>query len=131
MYDFFKDSPLDLLFYNSYMYGHYVMITMKDNKVYVGEVTTFGEPTESTGIDQEFSIAPLLSGYRDKETLEVEFTTIYSEVSDNDLELVLKQENVISSTQFSTELFEKFKQHSNNKKNNAHVPFSRKCHSQN
>lgn len=123
MSELFSDSPLDNIFFNSFMTDEYLMLTMSDRKVYVGIVTTFGEPTESEGMDQEIVITPFLSGYRDSATLEVEFTTLYSDI-DEELELVLKQENVISATVFSNDIYKKFSKHKADKEGSGHIPFA-------
>lgn len=94
------DSPLDdLLFKLSLQRDKYVMLTMDDRKVYVGKVISLGEPTETDGMDQEISIMPLMSGYRNKDDLKVEFTTSYDEV-DVDIYICLRQEAIVSATEF-------------------------------
>lgn len=95
-----RDSPLDdLLFKLSLQKDKHVMLTMDDKKVYVGKVISLGEPTETNGMDQDISIMPIMSGYRDKETLEVEFTTQYSDAG-VDLYVSLRQESIVSATEF-------------------------------
>lgn len=56
-----------------------------------------GEPNETQGADQEIAIKPVMSGYRDKDTLTVTFTTQYREVG-ADVTLILRQEEIISAT---------------------------------
>lgn len=54
-----------------------ILITLSSKKVYVGIVNAIQEPTESEAANQYISIFPLMSGYRDKDTLEIFFTNAY------------------------------------------------------
>ena len=61
--DILEDSPLDdLLFRLSLQQDKYAMLMMDDRKVYVGKIISLGEPSETTGMDQDISIMPLMSG---------------------------------------------------------------------
>lgn len=103
-----KDSPIDALFFKSYVIdGFYVLLTMEDRKVYIGRVISLGEPNESEGLDQEITITPYASGYRNKDDLSLKLTTKYREVS-SDISLTLRQDKIISATHFSEEIFKKF-----------------------
>jgi hypothetical protein len=75
------------------------MFSLNDRKVYVGIVVFVGMPTESEGVDHAFTLLPLLSGYRDKDTLEVTLSTRYSD-SSHLAPIMLIQENVVSVTRF-------------------------------
>ena len=58
-----------------------IMLTMKDRKVYIGVVSESRKKMFSRfsqGSD-DFEFMPLISGYRDKDTLDLIRTTIYSE----------------------------------------------------
>lgn len=103
-----QDSPLDYLLYISYIKKIPVMLSLKDRKVYVGLIVSTGEPNESEGPDQEVSILPIMSGYRKTDDLTVQYTTEYEDF-DEDLYLTIRQEKIISATQFS------FTAHENNK----------------
>ena len=103
-----EDSPLDnLLFKLSLEKDKHVMLTMDDRKVYVGKVISLGEPSETSGMDQDVSIMPLMSGYRDKDTLKVSFTTHYEEV-DADIYLSLRQDAIVSATEFDFGAYQKW-----------------------
>lgn len=105
-----SDSPLDRLLFQASIEKEDmpIMLSMSDRKVYVGVVLSMGEPNESAGADQEIVIRPIMSGYRDKDTLAVRFTTIYevdqnqadAQSSKDEIELVLKQDEIISATKF-------------------------------
>ncbi len=103
------DSPLDnLLFELSLSTNKYAMISLENRKVYVGKVIDMGEPTETNGIDQDISIMPLMSGYRDEKTLEVEFRTDYAEV-DSDIYLSLRQDAITSVTEFDFKAYDQLR----------------------
>lgn len=102
--DLLDDSPLDsLLFKLSLDKDKLVMLAMEDRKIYVGKVISLGEPTETNGMDQDISIMPLMSGYREKDTLKVEFTTDYEDSSD--IYLSLRQDAIISATEFNFDAY--------------------------
>ena len=71
---------LDDLLFRLSIENKNVMLMMDDRKVYVGKIISMGEPSETQGMDQDISIMPLMSGYRDKDTLRVNFTTDYEQV---------------------------------------------------
>jgi len=114
------DSPLDsLLFRLSLDQDKYVMLSMEDRKVYVGKVISLGEPTETNGMDQDISIIPLMSGYREKDSLKVEFKTHYEEV-DSDIYLSLRQDSIISATEFNFDAYSRWNpSHTGAKSNHA------------
>lgn len=112
-----KDSPMDALFYNSYLIdGFYLMITMDDRKVYIGRVISLGEPNEAEGMDQEITITPYASGFRDKDTLGVTLSTKYNEVS-SDVALTIRQDKIILATHFSEDIYEEFQRSLKRKSN--------------
>ena len=82
---------------------------MDDRKVYIGRVISLGEPNEIDGMDQEITITPYASGYRDKDTLNLVLTTKYNEISE-DVALVLRQDKIISATHFSEAIYAEFQQ---------------------
>lgn len=101
-----EDSPLDnLLFRLSLEKDKHAMLAMEDRKVYVGKIINLGEPSATTGMDQDIAIVPLMSGYRDKDTLKVTFTTFYKEV-DAAISIALRQDNIVSATQFDFDAYE-------------------------
>ncbi|RKW35024.1 MAG: hypothetical protein D8H96_18940, partial [Lautropia sp.] len=104
--DILEDSPLDdLLFRLSLQQDKYAMLMMDDRKVYVGKIISLGEPSETAGMDQDISIMPLMSGYRDKDTLRVNFTTDYAQVGAN-IYVSLRQEQIVSATEFNFEAYQ-------------------------
>jgi len=101
-----SDSPMDKLLFDSYINCDPVMLTLESRKVYVGIVTSLGEPNESYGMDQEISLLPILSGYREKDTLEVKFVTHYDKVNE-DLLIVIKQDQLLALCWFDLGIYEK------------------------
>ena len=100
-----EDSPLDnLLFRLSLQRDKYAMLVMEDRKVYVGKIVNLGEPSATTGMDQDIAIMPLMSGYRDKDNLKVSFTTFYNEVKP-DISVCLRQDNIVSATEFDFDAY--------------------------
>ncbi|VVQ38473.1 hypothetical protein PS943_05917 [Pseudomonas fluorescens] len=93
------------------------MFSMDDRKVYVGRVSSVGEPHETGGMDEDFEIVPIMSGYRDKDTLKVTYTTDYSAVVEEmagkgrpiGFTILLSQENIVSMSRFEEEIWERFK----------------------
>lgn len=62
---------------------HLYMFSMEDRKVYIGCVSSIGSLQDhDSNVDEGFSIVPVYSGYRNKDTLTVEFTTPYEKVYD-------------------------------------------------
>lgn len=102
-YKVLSDSPIDkLLFEASHERSdvNVLMLTLSDRKVYVGKVITMGEPNELEGPDQEVTLIPVMSGYRDKDTLKVIFNTQYDETAEH-IRVTLRQDMIISATRFS------------------------------
>lgn len=78
---YLTDSPIDFMFYESFKRRKPILVTLKSRKVYVGIVNKLAEPNESKEPNQEISLVTAMSGYRDKDTLEVTFKNNY-EVTD-------------------------------------------------
>lgn len=109
MSELFSDSPLDQLLFSAMINDRNLMLVLDDRKVYVGRVATMGEPNENEGADQEISFLPFVSGYRDKDTLQVMFTTDYKKVGDN-LPLVIRQESIVSAREFDFSVYDTFQE---------------------
>lgn len=92
-------TPLRLLLRESIVKCVPYMFSLSDRKVYVGIVQFAGTPTESEGVDHGFTLIPILSGYRDKDTLDVTFNTHYTHTTPLQ-PIMLVQENVVSATRF-------------------------------
>ncbi|WP_180107331.1 MULTISPECIES: hypothetical protein [unclassified Acinetobacter] len=89
-----------------------IMLTMKDRKVYIGVVSENRKEMFlrfSQGSD-DFEFMPLLSGYRDKDNLDLVITTDYSEAIDKKLNItvVLKRNEILSLTKVNSEQLSKF-----------------------
>lgn len=120
------DSPLDALLYQSYISEEkLVMLSLSNRKMYVGVVNNMGEPNEIEGFDQEISLVPILSGYRDKDDLCVHWTTAYEDVDkDKDLRIVIRQELIESASEFDFNTWEAFIEQRKEKQNKIRVTFN-------
>ncbi len=101
-----SDSPLDKLLFESFVYSKPLMLTLDSRKVYVGTISSLGEPNESEGMDQEVSIIPLISGVRCKDKMTVEFHTNYDLVQ-SDMNIVIRQEQILTASWFDFDVYEK------------------------
>jgi hypothetical protein len=102
-----QHSPICSTLVDAFVDKDEVMITMDDRKVYVGYIMDVGAPTEVTGVNQEILLIPTVSGYRDKDTLRVVYTTEYP--SDTPLQPIgFRQENIVSISVFSEVIREAF-----------------------
>lgn len=54
-----------------------ILITLQSRKVYVGVVSGILEPTEDEGANSALTIFPIMSGFRNKNDLTIEFTNAY------------------------------------------------------
>lgn len=106
LYNVFKESPLDLLFFESLSFGSTVMITMSSGKVYIGEINKCGDPNEKDGPNQEVSIIPILSGYRNKVDNSLNITNEYS-IEGYDFSVVIPKNQIISVSNFDIEAYGK------------------------
>lgn len=93
--------------------GALASLTMKNRKVYVGYITTAPGLMEPSYV----GLLPIISGYRDDETLRVRFTTRYqhvyeemaSEQNETDLDrfvMVLPLDNIESANEFDSDIYD-------------------------
>lgn len=101
-----KDSPLDHMFYESFANKRAIMITLKSRKVYIGMVNNLGEPSESEEPNQEISLVPAMSGYRDKDTLALNLKNNYEISSKIDCSIVIKVDQIDTVSWFNYEFYE-------------------------
>lgn len=78
MVNLFKDSPFDNILLSSFIQKKPLLFTLKSRKVYIGVVISLGEPNEDNAPNQEITILPVASGYRDKDSLQVKLTNDYN-----------------------------------------------------
>ena len=68
-------------------------------------------------MDEDFEIVPTMSGYRDKDTLKVTYTTDYSAVVEDmavngrniGFTILLSQKNIVSMSRFEEDVWKRFK----------------------
>ncbi|MGY2400677.1 hypothetical protein [Pseudomonas sp. SDO5271_S396] len=109
-----EGTPFKTLLKESMQQQAPCMFSFSDRKVYVGIVSVVGVPTESDGVDHAFTLIPLLSGYRDKDTLEVTLNTHYANVV-APVSIMLLQDNVVSATRFDFSTWHSFQSRKNRK----------------
>lgn len=107
MHRIFKDSPMDNIFFESLIRKKPVLISLKSRKTYVGIVIATGEPNESNGLNQEIVILPIMSGYRDKDTLSVIFTNDYASFTTESTSTVLDVASIEVASWFDFECYGK------------------------
>ena len=103
-----RDSTLDNMCFESFLYNKPLLFSLKERKAYVGIIQTMGEPTEKNSANQEIVIFPILSGYRDSNTLEVRFTTAYDIPTESKpaIALCIKTEQISSISYFDFDVYE-------------------------
>ena len=112
---------LALLLSQSIKEQKFVELSLKSRKSYIGlilgsEITRYGEP--------DIALLPLASGFRDKDTLELEITTNYApaieqslEASDlqyEDFQIVIPRDEVISARVFYPDAYDLFQDEKRN-----------------
>lgn len=97
---------MDKLFFESWLHSKPIMLSLDSRKIYVGIVTSLGELNESNGMDQDIAIVPLMSGYREENTLKIKFVTYYKTI-DTDLNTVIRQDLIQTATQFDFNAYNK------------------------
>lgn len=100
-----KDSPIDYIFYESLANRRPILISMRNRKIYVGIINKLGEPSESDEPNQEISLVPAISGYRDKDTLEVTFKNDYNIPTNYDTSIVIKVDQIDTVSWFTEEIY--------------------------
>lgn len=107
MHKIFRDSPMDNIFFESLINKKPVLISLSSRKAYVGIVIETGEPNESNGLNQEIVILPIMSGYRDKDTLSVVFTNDYANFKTESTSTVLDVASIEVVSWFDFDCYEK------------------------
>ena len=113
-----QDNEFEYLLVKAMSSDLLVMVTMEDEKVYVGWVYKVSDPAKAER--KYFSLIPVISGYR-AERRKVEFTTFYDEVyrqTDDDLKhldvehfaVVLPAQRMLSARLFDPEAYDSFQE---------------------
>lgn len=112
------DTPLGELLFNSISEPHQALIiTMVDRKVYVGHVDAIGEASENESPHSTFSFTPVLSGYRDKDSLHVTLSTAYP--AQDGIRVILREENIATASRWSAVHWESGSKRSGRRTENA------------
>ncbi|KAB7700966.1 hypothetical protein GBN26_07895 [Plesiomonas shigelloides] len=101
-----SEGTLGQLFFDSATLGRLVLVSLKCRKVYVGKVNMISEPNEKQGPNLEISITPIMSGYRDKDTLRVLFSNDYNGLDDVDTSIIFPLSEVSHASWFNMDVHE-------------------------
>ncbi|HIF9067553.1 TPA: hypothetical protein ACX6QT_000047 [Photobacterium damselae] len=103
-----KDSPIDSIFYESFAKKKHILISLSSRKVYIGMVNKLGEPSESEEPNQEISLVPVISGYRDKDTLKVILQNEYSNLPQTDIDssIVIRVDEIETVSWFNHSVYD-------------------------
>lgn len=122
-----KGSPLDNLFFESIKSRKPVLISLNSRKVYVGLIISMGEPNESEGLGQEIVLLPVMSGYRDKDTLSIDFTNDYAGFQENEVNVVIDSSSIESASWFDFSCYGKVNKNKSKQENwKTKIPFFNK-----
>ncbi|NCH53882.1 hypothetical protein [Cronobacter muytjensii] len=100
-------GSLGQLFFDSATEDRPVLVSLKCRKIYVGTVNMISEPNEKQGPNLEISISPIMSGYRDKDTLRVLFSNDYNDLEDVDTSIIFPISEVSHASWFNMDIHEK------------------------
>ncbi|MFL7975338.1 hypothetical protein [Xanthomonas vasicola] len=96
-----------------------VLVLTDDRRVYVGLVSTVGTPTEASSVDEDFGLWPIMSGYCDKDSLEMVLDADYPEFKkESSPQIFMRQKDVSSVTPLNKNLDIPFP-HRRNKKDKS------------
>lgn len=102
-----NDNPFDEIFFDSLVDRKSILVTLQNKKVYVGIVNGLGEPNEKEGPNQHVSILPIISGYREKDTLKVILQNEYIDLQDIDISVVFPLEEISQVSWFDMSVHKK------------------------
>ncbi|WP_454843218.1 hypothetical protein [Rahnella aceris] len=105
--DLVTEASMDHLFFDSLIDREALLISLSNRKVYVGIVNGLGEPNEKDGPNKEVSILPIMSGYRDKDTLSVFFTNDYDDTDDFNMSVIIPVSEISQISWFTLEIHKK------------------------
>lgn len=113
-------DEIEKLFRTSARTGELMQITLKNNKVYIGFTDIIPVPKETNYL----KITPVLSGYRESESKILKITTEYFEVLDMftsensefeiwDIDISIKQDEILTANIYDQRVFDMFNQNNN------------------
>lgn len=97
-------NPMDEIFFDSLVDRRSILITLQNKKTYVGIVNALGEPNEKEGPNQYVSIYPIISGYRDKDSLKVILVNEYRELEDADTSIIFPLKEISQVSWFDMDI---------------------------
>ena len=109
-----KGDRIELLIRESIRRGVFVEVSLKTRKSYIGRTVA---SAHATGTQQDISLIPIASGYRDKETQDLYLTTNYAQVMQQtdskeqsfpgyeDFRIVIPRDQVVSVRLFDPDTY--------------------------
>ena len=115
-------DELETLVKDSVLNAQTIMLTLKNNKVYIGFCEEIPIPQKTNYL----KLSPILSGYRDSETKEFKPTTDYFEVVEEfikeiehkegikkekitlNTDIIIKQDEILTASIYKQEIYDKF-----------------------
>lgn len=123
-----KDSPIDNIFYESLIYQKHILVSLSNRKVYIGIINKLEEPSESEEPNQEISLVPAISGYRDKDTLKVVLQNEYSNLPmDSDSSIIIKVDEIETVSWFNHTVYDSVNDNMQLKDTIEENPVSEQC----
>ncbi|WP_147392366.1 hypothetical protein [Arsenophonus endosymbiont of Aleurodicus floccissimus] len=81
-----------------------VLINLSSKKVYIGIISGLSDPSEKEEPNKYISFFPLMSGYRDKNTMLLEFTNVYPNKI-KDLNILVSTDEISHISWFDFKLY--------------------------
>ena len=111
-----EGGHIELLILDSMEHGKAVELTLRNRKSYVGLVTDLAVGENSSG---DLVLIPMLSGYRNEETLKLEITTDYipvvraytepgSTLTEDDFRVAVPLNEIVSARPFEKDVYDAF-----------------------
>lgn len=105
-------DELEQFFLHAFVFRKLIMITLKNNKIYIGYIATINEPQKTNYIE----IFPRISGYRKPISKVLKFTAYYEKVLEKENEkeklirIIIKKDEILTATRFYPEIYSKFQE---------------------
>lgn len=103
----YSELPINKIFFESMVGKKTVLVSLSCGKIYVGVVNKLSEPNESEAPNQQISIVPVMSGYREKDTRQVIFTNDYEKLQDVDTSVRIPCSEISHVSWFEREIYKK------------------------
>lgn len=109
-----KRNEFEHFLYQAASHRKTVQASLKNNKVYIGLVANTFQMSDDFNDTEYFSIFPIFSGYREKDTQSLKITTYYDEVytiedtKPEDFKIIIPRSEIVSLSYFDIDYYSKF-----------------------